>query len=445
MTSEGWAGRIAIPLMKWFSLPTTRWLVFLIGAALIVVGGYQTLQLFWENPAYPLHTDIHLYMRAGDYIVRGVNPYSAAANPGFDIYGYPPLLADVMGLLNLAIGATATTICWTLFCVASLIGAIVLMCRSFGFKLGWPWILLIIGIVSLGRVTRIDIYHGQVNVIILCALLAGLVWHSQGKTILAATCLAICMSLKPFFGILVFYFLLRREWRLAIYSLVIGAAVFFISFLPVAGHFFETFADWRTASSQLISGDSGARGDNQSMFGMFLRMFSETKFATPWLNMPVLIPAFTGLVVLACLAIAWFGFGSRKMTPQSLAPNSPAVFMLESMAVLALSLGCGPYAEGDHIFFTLAALMATVFLGLSRINEGTVYPRLWIATAVSWLALVAFLALPIKVWFTYGTADTWVGIEGWKVLLSGRNGLLLLTAGTLTAITLGLERRTALR
>jgi Glycosyltransferase family 87 len=433
--------RLTLTDMRWLRSPWAPRGIILAGLLLVVLGARKTLQLFTLNPEYPEGTDLGLYLRAGRYAIAGINPYSRDVNSGFDIYGYPPLLADIMGILTNTIGVTATGIVWPILCALSLCGAIALILRGFGARVPWHWIMLAIGVVSLGRVVRADIYHGQVNVIILLLLVGGLMLHDRKRTVAAAACFAVCMSLKPFFGIIVFYFLARKEWRLALWSLALGATVFFASFLPLAGQFIESFLGWRAASEYLISGASGARGDNQSMYGMFIRMFSETPFSTPWLNAPALIRVGTGLAVLLMCGITWYSLSSPRDAVRRLLPERSVVRMLECMAILAISIGCGPYAEGDHIFFALAGATGTVVLMLERRDGERLHEGLWLATAVSWLCLVGFLVLPMKLWLTLGTYDTWKDLHGWQILLSGRNGFLLILAGALTLITLGRERR----
>ncbi|MFT3724212.1 MAG: glycosyltransferase family 87 protein [Hyphomonadaceae bacterium] len=426
-----------------FNSLTVRAIVLLIGAVLCALGIAQIVEMFLENTAYPANTDLSLYLRAADTVLAGGNPYDRTINTGFDIYGYPPLLADVLALMSATIGANAIHTLWPFLCAASLIASIVLVCRGFGVRIGWHWIVLIIGLLSLSRLVRIDIYHGQVNFFILLLVVGSLLLRARGQLILAALCLAIAMSLKPFFGILAIYFVVRKDWRMAIYSVGLGAVVFFLSFVPLYATVIESFQGWRDASSQLITGASGARGDNQSLYGLFLRMFTTTPFSTPWLENSTLVPVFTTLGVVVAGAFAWFLFSSPRNAVPALAPQRLPVALLECTTVLALSLACGPYTEGDHIFFTLAALAVTIILGVERWRDQGPHTKLWIATALAWSISVGFIALPKSVWFTLGTPGSYNDLSGSLILLSGRNGLLLLLAGAMTAITLGMERRSA--
>lgn len=424
-----------------FDTALARWLIFLVGLALCIVGTNEIVKTFLENPLYPEHTDLGLYLRAADAVLVGKNPYDPTVNTGFDIYGYPPLLADMLALMSVVIGHDAIHVVWPLLCGTSLIAAVVLIARGFEITTAWHWIVLIVGMLSVSRLVRMDIYHGQVNFFILLLMVGSVLWHGRGQIILAAFCLAIAMSLKPFFGILAIYYLVRRDWKMAGYSLGMGAAVFLLSFIPLYATVIESFMGWRDASSQLISGASGARGDNQSLYGMFLRMFTPTPFSTPWINNSMLTAVFTSIGVLVAGSIAWFLLSANRNSLQNLSPARPVVRLLECATVLALSFACGPYTEGDHIFFTLAGLAATAILGFERWKQAGPLVGLWMASAIAWSLSVAFIALPKLVWFTLGTPDANRNLQGALILLSGRNGLLLLLAGVMTAITLGAERR----
>src|SRR5262249_25221060 len=79
-------------------------------------------------------------------------------------------------------------------------------------------------------------------------------------------------------------------------------------------------------------------------------------------------------------------------------------------------------------------------VGAERIGAHSRYSVFWVLTIIAWALPCLFVAYPKSVWFTFGVADTWTGIEGWKILLSGRSGLLMLGAGGFTAFTLWRER-----
>ena len=137
--------------------------VAVAGALLCLVGGALIVNAFIANPTYPdhgqtdrlLNSDFDLYVRAADGLAG--NPYRPELGAGFDRYGYPPLLAGVLAGLQYLLGPNVLGLFWPALCVASLTGAIVLLARGFGAKLGYHWIAVIMGVVLLGRVVRMDI------------------------------------------------------------------------------------------------------------------------------------------------------------------------------------------------------------------------------------------------------------------------------------------------
>ncbi len=424
--------------------------VAVAGVLLCLIGGTAIVEAFTANPTYPdhgqadllLNSDFDLYVRAADGLAG--NPYRPDLGAGFDRYGYPPLLADVIAALKFLVGPNLLGLVWPAMCVASLVGAIVLLARGFGARLGYHWIAVIVGIVLLGRVVRMDIYHGQVNAMVLLLLAGGVLLRSQNRVIAAAIAFAVMMSLKPFMGAVVIYFALRADWRMTRWALGMGAAVFVASFLPTWPNIVESALGWREAQQHFTSPPFVTKPDNQSAYGMFLRMFTETPYSTPWINNPQMVPAFMSLsvAIAAVLAIVGLHLGKREDEDEEtrIGP-APAVLLLECALVLALVMACGPLTEGNHMILGFAGLAGAVIVGAGRIAAKSRHAWLWVVTIAAWLAPALFVVFPKSLAFTLGVEASWTGLAGWEILLSGRCAILLLVASTVTAIVLWQERR----
>ncbi len=424
--------------------------VAVAGAFLCLVGGALIVNAFLANPAYPdhgqadllLNSDFDLYVRAADGLAG--NPYRPELGAGFDRYGYPPLLAGVLAGLKYLLGPSLLGLLWPALCVASLAGAIVLLARGFGAKLGYHWIAVIMGVVLLGRVVRMDIYHGQVNVMILLLFAGGLLLRSQGREIAAAAAFAVMMSLKPFMGAVLIYFMLRGGWRMTVWALGLGAALFAASFLPTWPNIADAALGWGEAQRHFTSPPFVTKPDNQSAYGLFMRMFTETPFSTPWINNPQLVPVAMSLAVAsaAILAVLGLHLGKREDEDEEtrIGP-APAVLLLECAMVLALLMSCGPLTEGNHMILGFAGLAGALIVGAKRIAARSKHSRLWVVTIIAWLLPALFVVFPKGLWFAYGVEATWVDLSGWEILLSGRGAITLLLAATASAVTLWQERK----
>jgi hypothetical protein len=410
----------------------------ILGVLLAAVGAYALAGDFMDLPAYPDGTDLSLYLRAADALPG--NPYAADVNHGFDRYGYPPLLAVVLAGLKFIVGPVLILWIWPMLCGAALAGAIVFLSRGFGIKLPWQVIVLLCGAAFLGHVFRADILHGQVNIFILLALAGGIYLRSQGWVVAAALVFAVMMSLKPFMGAVAIFFLLRRDWRMAAWTLGLGALVFFLSFAPMGAGAVDAFTGWREATQHFTSPPFATKPDNQSIVGMALRLFTPTDHGVPLVDNPALVPVVVGAAAIVAAALGAIGmFAHRRM--ESPAVQDRAELLLECSMIVALFMACSPLTEGDHMIITLGGLAAVLIVGARRLRARAATGRWWIAAMVAWALPSIVLFSPRQLPFIYDTWDHWFGIDGAEILLTGRSFYLLMLAGGLTAVALWQDRR----
>ncbi len=431
-----WGARFTQPGL--LHRPATQIVCIILGSLLCLGGLYALIATFAGHPNYPEITDFALYLNAADALPG--SPYAEHVNPGFDRYGYPPLLADFLAALKSILGPGLILWVWPAACFAGLVGSIVLLCRSFGVRLPWAAVLLVVGIVLIGRIVRSDIVQGQVNIFVLLMLAGGIVLRSQDKVVAASILFAIMMSLKPFMGAVAIYFLVRGDWRMARWMLGMGALVFLISFLPMGVNMLEGWSGWRQATEYFTSPPFATKPDNQSAYGLALRLFTETPYATPWTNNPVLVPVLVGSAMIVSAVLAWIGLRLDASPGRSPPVSDPAVILLECSMIVALVTACGPLTEGNHMAITLAGFAAATIVGIRRLREGTPHGALWLASIAAWAAMVFFIIYPKILPIAYGLYPYWYGLEGFEILLTGRFGFLLMLAGGLTAVTLWQER-----
>ena len=413
----------------------------ILGVLLVMVGGYGLARDFLDVPQYPLGADLSIYIRASETLPGNI--YAQDINTGFDRYGYPPLLAEIFALLNLIVGPTVLPWIWPVLCAASLVASVFVLGRAFGVRLPWQVLVLILGVLSVGVTMRSDIMHGQVNIFMLLLLSVGIYLRAKGQVIAPALLFAIMMSLKPFMGVVAIYFLLRRDWRMAFWTLGLGAAVFLGSFLPMGANALDAFFGWREATHYFTSAPFALKGDSQAIYAMAMRLFTVNDYSTPWIANPLLVYVTVAVASVIAAAFGYLGLYANRGALPSTAHQDRAELLLECMMVVALFMAIGPLTEGDHMILTFAGLAAALIVGMRHIQARSAASPWWIAAIIAWALPAIFLVTPKTLPFTYGTYLTWFNLEGFEILLTGRSGLLMLLAGSLTALTLWRTRKLA--
>jgi hypothetical protein len=145
----------------------------------------------------------------------------------------------------------------------------------------------------------VSLQFGQVSLLLIPLLVYGGSAARDEKVICAAIFLGIATSLKPFIGLFLFYFLMRKEWR--------GLCVFLLTLLScalIAAIFlgFESYVAYYHACQQITW---AASSWNVSFYGFLLRLFGGIENNTALLPIPglitILYPTVAGLFFLAIL------------------------------------------------------------------------------------------------------------------------------------------------
>jgi Glycosyltransferase family 87 len=145
----------------------------------------------------------------------------------------------------------------------------------------------------------VSLQFGQVSLLLLPLLVLGWRAARDNKTIRAAIFLALAASLKPFIGLFLFYFLMRKEWR--------GLCAFFVTLLScalIAGLFlgFECYVAYYHACQQI---KWAASSWNVSIYGFLLRLLGGIESNVAVLSVPGLIaylyPFLAGIFFLAII------------------------------------------------------------------------------------------------------------------------------------------------
>jgi hypothetical protein len=389
-------------------------------------------------PDWPRLTDLEVYLDAGDAIAKGQSPYNFRDETARDPYSYPPLFAGVVGLLTVVLGHGKLWMLWSAFGVACLTGSMVLMLRRFGPVAGYQWVLIAIGVVLMSRVARADIVHGQINFLILLLLVFGLRQFLLGRPAAGSAAWAIIIVCKPFLGIIVLYLLLRKQWIPAALVVGLAAVLFGASFLPFGANAPTVFWDWLESSHWRTSLPIVAQGDNQSLYGMFMRMMTESYFSSPWFNLPSLVPWIMVPFVATASILTLCAVPRSPIPDNAIASGEGPISLVHIGILLGFALSCGPLMEGSHIFLVIPGLVGVAMMARRRLSAGAPSSDLWVVITGVWcLALITLAVPPALALFQ---PHTWGKQSGVYILASGRLGISLYVATLLTALTLWRER-----
>jgi hypothetical protein len=145
----------------------------------------------------------------------------------------------------------------------------------------------------------VSLQFGQVSLLLIPLLVCGWRAARDRKAIRAAIFLGITTSLKPFVGLFLFYFLMRKEWQ-GLYAFL--ATLFSCALIAAFFLGFDSYAAYYHACQQI---KWAASSWNVSFYGFLLRLTGGIESNAPLLRIPGLInylyPAVAGLFFLAIM------------------------------------------------------------------------------------------------------------------------------------------------
>ncbi|WP_331316244.1 glycosyltransferase family 87 protein [Methylobacterium mesophilicum] len=403
----------------------------LLGLALTIVGIAAALLTIAKRPGWPVSADLDIYLDAAKLFVQGQSPYILDADR--DPFAYPPFLAGLVGLIGQGIGYGKLWIFWPCLSIGLLAGCVLLL-RRFGRIMPDGWLLLATGVLLCSRAIRSDLFHGQINILLLFVLLLGLRSFLNRATVRGSAAWAFVIVCKPFMGVLVFYLLFRRGWRAAVMTAGIAAVLFLGPFLMI-GSPLAAVRGWVAASTFYTTLPAGARPDHQSLPALAKRLFAENPFSVPWIDAPVLAQAVSVLAAIAAVTVFLAAIAMDRGRAEAADDTTDTGRPLAEVGLtVGLALSCGPLLEGDHLILIWPALYGSVLCAQRAAAKSRIERGRWISAAAAWCAVFWIFTLPVIVPFV--VSPTWPVLEGARILLSGRNGIMVLVACLFTASAL---------
>lgn len=344
-----------------------KWLGILLILGLALGVGIST---FYRGAVSPKQrTDLTVYLKAGERVVEGraSTMYEAVSKRGWH-YVYPPILAILLAPVS-KWPLSATVGLAYLLSLACLAGTTILS-RHFPQRArSAPWQIALAMFFCL-PMTINTLTRGQFGIIMLFFMAVIFYTYTKQKKILAGLFLAFAVAIKisPL-AFLVFFFLMKREWKI-LASAAVGFFLFFFLLPSLAIGFrqnWELLLTWKGLMS--ISQSQTAyqhylwrelftpfAGDNQSLYAVITRYVwhSEIHFIRRYNTLARLITSGVGIALLALPFLK-----TRKATP------TPAQDPLRSLAEFSLfpmvMLFASPVTQIHHYtvvyFLFLAALL----------------------------------------------------------------------------------------
>jgi len=410
-----------------------------LGLLFLVVGLALAFRLVirlvpWE-PNFTI--DFDYYILAGASLSRGENPYTAAIEMHAENiaggYVYPPLLAWLLVPLGMALPIRLPYLVWVLAEMAGFAACLALVLRAGAHPVAWHWVILAVGAAFMPFITWDNLYHGQVDFVLMVLVTVGLTLVSRGRPVAGGFLLALAPSVKPFLAVLLFYLAWRCRWRAFFVTGITGAALLVLSFLPTLSQGTAVIEGWIEASRTQGVPPLIGHPFNHAIYGTLARLFTPTPFAVAWVESPALF--FTLMALFGLVApIVWL----LAVPPGPLRrQNDVLLAYVESGLLLTLMFAYGPIAESNHMIALWPVIFVTLRLALSSPDDKQ---RLrWRPAALAWTVFLVLTAGPLRqtTW-----TDPIAGVpEGLTVLLTGRVGVLLLIAGLATAWSVAQEHR----
>lgn len=234
--------------------------------------------------------------------------------------------------------------------------------------------------------------HGQINLIaIVMIALAWYAYKTGRSALLIALPLSLAIVLKTYPLLLLWYFLLKREFKVVTWGIALLASICVLSYwaLPEV-----VWQDWITKvlphggyASDVPHLFSSAAYWNQSFNGFFARLFQPNEFSQVIYPSEVaakIFPYVTAIVVMATASVACLW---RRSTQR----ENEKIDMEFSIILLSIFL-LAPLSWEHHLVFTLPA----VYVAINHVFSGKFsMPKiLWVGISSGVLAI----GLPIIKW-----------------------------------------------
>jgi alpha-1,2-mannosyltransferase len=257
-------------------------LITAAAALVILVLGYAAVEraAIWEVK----RTDFTVYMAAARSVLHGGADLYAVTNERGWHYTMPPVFAVLVAPLALLPPIAAVAL-WYAISMALLIATLRVLPRLVlpeGERASTRWAMIALPLLFCADPLLDTLTRSQLGVVMLAAATFALACHRAGRSFAAGLVVAFATLLKVYTGLLVFFFLFRKQWRA-----LLGCAAGFVLFglvVPTAAFGPRLALDhWRTWTTKVVFPFAKTAGGalpfeelqspsiakNQSLYGTF--------------------------------------------------------------------------------------------------------------------------------------------------------------------------------
>lgn len=204
--------------------------------------------------------------------------------------------------------------------------------------------------------------YGQMNVVILSSIVAGLYFFHKKKDMLAALFMVIAISFKLTPVIFILYFLLKKEFRLVLWTIIMLALLNFILPLFFWGikEAIGVYSAWYS-SLFTLGNIYAAKVTNYSLMSLLYRFFTDLSWGEKYVpvNIAALPYGFVTAAYALCAAISLFVFiilfgrPAKQLEADNPGKNLFTVMLPEYSAVVILMLLFSPISWQHHFVLLL--------------------------------------------------------------------------------------------
>jgi len=336
-----------------------------IHTALNIGLAFAMLLAFWRSGLSP-HEDAVIYLDSAADTLRGDGPYVVIniwREQGYWMgdprprptveegpYVYPPVLALVLIPFLALPRGVATYLCFLVGFLA-VVGTAYLLSRLLGYR-NLTAFLAIAALMVYFQPMRRNFWFAQVDTVVLGLLILGLALFTARREVLAGLAIALAVSVKPFAGFVLFYFLWKRSYRAAA-ALIVGSGL--LVGVPLLALGLHTVGDYIAGTSWWVGPQAASTIANQSPSGMLLRGFTALNGPPRIAELPWLVLPLRGAVVLLVgVTLALLVSRERRLP----GPTVVAEYGLLLLGMIAVS----PLGEDLHFVYFAVPLLASAVL-----------------------------------------------------------------------------------
>ena len=274
---------------------------FLLIGLLIILGGFYILNNIVS--VYPnMHGNdfAHLYLGAilakqGKNIYSPEELFSTAQSLGiqhFNPFVYPPVVA-LFFIPLIWFSYPTAQIVWFILNHIFLITAFILLILSFKSENKLIYAVVALVLTFSSHPLYRTLTAGQLNLLILFLISLSWFLFARKKLVGAGIFLGIATLLKLFPGLLILFFLWKKEYKVAV-SAIATIAILVLFSLAIQG--VQPYQDYGTPLTQMSYGQStwsefqqrfDVEPANQSFHALVLRLFTANPVTTPILDAPI--------------------------------------------------------------------------------------------------------------------------------------------------------------